>query len=37
VKVHVSAVLKTLKVATRMEAVVAAGTLGFKPHPKGDQ
>jgi DNA-binding NarL/FixJ family response regulator len=36
VKVHVSAILKALKVSTRTEAVVAAGALGFKPHQNPD-
>jgi DNA-binding NarL/FixJ family response regulator len=31
VKVHVSAILKALKVSNRTEAVIAAGTLGFGP------
>jgi DNA-binding NarL/FixJ family response regulator len=32
VKVHVSAILKALKVTNRTEAVIAAGALGFSPH-----
>ena len=32
VKIHVSAILKALKVANRTEAVIAAGALGLKPH-----
>ncbi len=31
VKIHVSAILKALKVANRTEAVIAAGALGFGP------
>jgi DNA-binding NarL/FixJ family response regulator len=33
VKIHVSAILKALKVANRTEAVIAAGALGFGPQP----
>jgi len=36
VKIHVSAILKALKVANRTEAVIAAGALGFGP-PAGRQ
>jgi len=32
VKIHVSAILKALKVTNRTEAVIAAGALGFGPH-----
>ena len=31
VKIHVSAILKALKVANRTEAVIAAGALGLGP------
>ncbi len=31
VKIHVSAILKALKVTNRTEAVIAAGALGFGP------
>jgi len=35
VKIHVSAILKALKVTNRTEAVIAAGALGFGPKQDG--
>jgi DNA-binding NarL/FixJ family response regulator len=37
VKIHVSAILKTLKAANRTEAVIAAGALGFVPNQNGQE